>query len=64
MSSRTRVRGELTLEKGGAGAFVSANLVHNAILKDQNGLQLREAYASYTSDHWNVRSGRQIITWT
>ncbi len=63
MSSRTRVRGELTLEKGGAGAFVSANLVHNAILKDQNGLQLREAYASYTSDHWNVRAGRQIITW-
>ena len=64
MSSRTRVRGELTLEKGGAGAFVSANLVHNAILKDQNGLWLREAYASYTSDHWNVRAGRQIITWT
>ena len=41
MSSRTRVRGELTLERGNVGAYVSANLVHNAILKDRSGLQLR-----------------------
>ena len=63
MSSRTRVRGEVTLEKGNAGAFVSANLVHNAILKDRSGFQLREAYAYYSDDHWDVRAGRQIITW-
>ena len=34
MSSRTRVRGEFRLEKDGGGAFVSANLVYNALLKD------------------------------
>ena len=63
MSSRSRVRGEVTLEKGYAGAFVSANLIHNAILKDRSGFQLREAYAYYSDDHWHVRAGRQIITW-
>ncbi len=63
MSSRSRVRGEVTLEKGHAGAFVSANLIYNAILKDRSGFQLREAYAYYSDDHWDVRAGRQIITW-
>jgi hypothetical protein len=63
MSSRTRVRGEVTLEKGHGGAFVSANLVYNAILKDRSGFQLREAYAYYSDSHWDLRAGRQIITW-
>jgi hypothetical protein len=63
MSSRTRVRGELTLEKGHTGAFVSANLVYNAILKDRTGFQLREAYAYYSDEHWDLRAGRQIIAW-
>ena len=63
MSSRSRVRGELTLEKGYAGAFVSANLIHNTILKERSGLQLREAYAYYSDENWDVRAGRQIITW-
>ena len=63
MSSRTRVRGEVSLEKGPAGAFVSANLVHNAILKDRTGLQVREAYAYYSDDNWDLRAGRQIIAW-
>jgi hypothetical protein len=63
MSSRTRVRGEVSIEKGHAGAFVSANLVYNAILKDRTGLQLREAYAYYSDDHWDLRAGRQIIVW-
>lgn len=63
MSSRTRVRGEVSIEKGHAGAFVSANLVYNAIMKDRTGLQLREAYAYYSDDHWDLRAGRQIIVW-
>ena len=63
MSSRTRVRGEVRLEMGQAGAFVSANLIHNAVLKDRSGFQLREAYAYYSDNNWDVRAGRQIITW-
>ena len=63
MSSHSRVRGEVTLEKGNAGAFISANLVHDAILKEHSGFQLREVYAYYSDNHWDVRAGRQIITW-
>ena len=63
MASRSRVRGEVTLEKDHAGAYMSANLVHNAILKERSGFQLREAYAYYSDNHWDVRAGRQIITW-
>ena len=63
MSSRTRVRGEVSIEKGGSGAFVSANLVYNAILKDCTGFQLREAYGYYSDEHWDLRAGRQIIVW-
>lgn len=63
MSSRTRIRGELTLEKGNAGMFVSMNAVYNAILKDQTGLFLREAYLYYSKNAWDLRAGRQIVTW-
>lgn len=63
MSSRTRVRGEVSVEKGPAGAFVSANLVYNAILEDRTGIQLREAYGYYSDEHWDLRAGRQIIVW-
>lgn len=63
MSSRSRVRGELTLEKGNAGMFVSMNAVYNSILNNQSGLYLREAYAYYTPESWDIRAGRQIITW-
>ncbi len=63
MSSRSRVRGELTVSKGSAGAFVSANMVHNAILKERSGLQLREAYVWWGNERFDIRAGRQIITW-
>jgi hypothetical protein len=63
MSSRTRVRGEASLEKDGAGAFVSANLVYNALIPERSGFQLREAYAWWGNSHWDIRAGRQIISW-
>jgi hypothetical protein len=63
MSSRTRVRGEASLEKDGVGAFVSANLVYNALQKDRSGFQLREAYAYWGNSHWDIRAGKQIISW-
>ena len=63
MSSRTRVRTEFRLEQNGGGAFVSANLVNNALLKDLSGFQLREAYAYWGNPHWDIRAGKQIISW-
>ena len=63
MSSRTRVRGELTIEKGNVGAFVSANAIYNSIVKDQSGFSLREAYGYFSVGNWDIRAGRQIVTW-
>lgn len=63
MASRSRVRGEVRLEKDGGGAFVSANLIYNALLNDQSGFQLREAYAYWGNSDWDIRAGNQIITW-
>ncbi len=63
MASRSRVRGEVRLEKDGGGAFVSANLIYNALLNDQSGFQLREAYAYWGNPSWDIRAGNQIVTW-
>ena len=63
MASRSRVRGELTVEKGNAGMFVSANAIYNSLLKDQSGFFLREAYLYYGKSSLDIRAGRQIITW-
>lgn len=63
MSSRTRARGELKLEKGPSSLFVSLNTVYNGILKDKTALDLREAYMYYAKDGWDLRMGRQIVVW-
>ncbi|WP_019186619.1 DUF1302 family protein, partial [Prevotella conceptionensis] len=63
LASRTRARGELTLEKGGARLFVSMNAIYNALLKEQTGITLREAYLSYANAHVDLRAGRQVIIW-
>lgn len=63
MASRTRARGEFRLEKNGGGFFLSSNLIYNALLKNQSGFQLREAYAYWENPHWDIRAGKQIISW-
>lgn len=63
MASRSRVRGELTMKHGNVGAFVSANLIHNAIVEAKTGLHMRECFVTYADDNWDIRAGRQIITW-
>jgi len=63
LSSRTRLRMELFGAVGDASAFVSFNVQHNNVLKDQGGFRLREAYVEYASRNWDLRVGRQIIVW-
>ena len=63
MASRSRVRGELTMKHDNVGAFVSANLIHNAIVEAKTGLHMRECFVTYADDNWDIRAGRQIITW-
>lgn len=63
MASRTRARGELTLEKGAASLFLSLNATYNGLLKDRTGLELREAYLAYAKGNLDLRMGRQIVMW-
>lgn len=63
MASRTRARGEVRLEKGSTALFVSLNAIYNGILKERTGIELREAYLSYTKGNLDLRMGRQIVIW-
>ena len=63
MASRTRARGEVRLEKGATALFVSLNAIYNGILKERTGIELREAYLSYTKGNLDLRVGRQIVIW-
>lgn len=63
MASRTRARGEVRLEKGATALFVSLNAIYNGILKERTGIELREAYLSYTKGNLDLRMGRQIVIW-
>ena len=63
MSSRTRFRGELKMLKGNSYFFTSFNAMYNSILKSQTGIELREAFFEYTTSSWDLKAGRQIITW-
>ena len=63
MASRTRVRGEMKLEKGVTSLFVSMNATYNGMLKERTGIELREAYLAYTKGNLDLRIGRQIIIW-
>lgn len=63
MSSRSRLRTELEASKGKSYMFVSLNSIHNSVLEDQTGIELREAFLQHTTDNWDFKVGRQIVIW-
>ncbi|MBN1768463.1 MAG: hypothetical protein JW842_08120 [Prolixibacteraceae bacterium] len=63
MSSRTRLRSEISADKGNSSIFVSFNIAYNSILEDKTGLFLREAFFRHNTEKWDLKVGRQIITW-
>lgn len=63
MSSRTRLRGELSLAKNYTEIFFSANAVYNTLISDYSGFKIRELFVSQTFGSFELRAGRQIITW-
>ena len=63
MSSRTRLRGELSLQKKNTEIFFSANAVYNSLISDYSGFKIRELFVSQTFGGFELRAGRQIITW-
>ncbi len=58
MSSRSRVRLELNASKGEAYLFASFNAIHNGLLPEKTGIQLREAFLQYTGANWDLKAGR------
>ncbi len=63
LSSRTRLRTELDVSRGNSSLFASMNAMYNGIIEDQTGIELREAYFDFSSKHWNIRAGKQIVIW-
>ena len=63
MSSRTRLRGELSLQKKNTEIFFSANAVYYSLISDYSGFKIRELFVSQTFGGFELRAGRQIITW-
>lgn len=63
LSSRTRLRTELSMTKGNSYFFTSLNSVYNNILPDQTKIELREAYLDYSLNNLDIKIGRQIIIW-
>ncbi len=63
MSSRNRLRTELDINKGNTYLFASLNAIHNSIIEDQTKIELREAFLQYSTENWDLKAGRQIISW-
>ncbi len=63
MSSRSRLRTMFEVSKGKSYLFASLNAQHNALLSEQTGLEIREAFFQYTTNHWDLKAGRQIVIW-
>ncbi len=63
MSSRTRLRGELSVSKNKSELFFSANAVYNSVIPEYSGFNIRELYVSQQTGAFDIRVGRQIITW-
>ncbi|QZE15414.1 hypothetical protein K4L44_06170 [Halosquirtibacter laminarini] len=63
MSSRSRVRMEVEATKDNSYLFVSLNSQYNNLLPDQTKIELREAFLQYTTNHIDLKVGRQIVIW-
>ena len=63
LSSRNRLRTELQISSGKSYLFTSLNAVYNSILPEQTKIELREAFFQYTTENFDLKAGRQIITW-
>lgn len=63
MSARTRARGEIERTFGNSKVAISLNATYNALLPEETGIRLREAYFDHQEQHWGLRVGRQLVIW-
>ncbi len=62
LSGEHRLRGEITGNAESTAFTVKADLVHDSV-SDEDSIDIREAYMDYRSGNYDLRAGRQIITW-
>ena len=55
MSSRTRLRGEISVNKNHSELFFSANAVYNSLITDYSGFKIRELYISQTFKIFEIK---------
>jgi len=60
--ARVQLKLELSSPNGRAGALVRVDLFHDAI-RDDSGVDLREAYVDMGGRRISARLGRQVVTW-
>lgn len=53
---------KLSADKGSFYFFMKTDVSYDHI-EDEDDLEFREAYIDYLSDSWDLRLGRQIVTW-
>src|SRR4030066_711723 len=62
LSGEQRLRGEITGSAESAAFTLRADLVHDSV-SDEDKIDIREGYIDYRTDNYDLRAGRQIITW-
>lgn len=63
MSSRSRLRTEFSLSHSNTEVFFSSNAVYNSLISSYSGFKIRELYICQSFSNFELRVGRQIITW-
>ncbi len=62
LSGEQRLRGEITGSAESAAFTLRADLLHDSV-SDEDTIDIREGYIDYRTDNYDLRAGRQIITW-
>jgi len=62
LSGEERLRGEVNGSSGPSEFVLKVDLVHDSIAEEDR-IDIREGYIDYRSENFDVRIGRQIITW-
>ncbi len=63
VTSRARLRLELTARYQWLDGFVSMDAEKNWQIEDETGVEPHEAWLAHVGDGWDLRVGRQIIIW-
>ena len=63
LTSRAKLRLELSADLDWLYGFFSADAEKNWEISSESGVDLHEAWLEHVSDNWDLRIGRQIIIW-